>query len=109
MDENIYYVYRHFKKQTTQVVYIGRSRTLDFKRAYTLQCTQRNEDWCKIYKELGTDEKEVDEMSIEELLESYEEVFGDDDYGLKIRDRHEQFNEFTFELCPAPTYINLIK
>jgi len=65
--------------------------------------------WVINREELGTDEKEVDEMSTEELLESYEEVFGDDDYGLKIGDRHEQFDEFTFELCPAPTYIDLIK
>lgn len=55
MEENIYYVYRHYIKNTSEVVYIGRSRTLNFKRAYTLQCTQRTKEWCNIYNEFGID------------------------------------------------------
>jgi len=66
-------------------VYIGRSRTLDFKRAYTLQCTQRNEDWCKTYKEFGIDVEIVSQnMSDEESSELEEfliSCYGREDLG----------------------------
>ena len=64
--------------------------------------------WVINVEELGTDEKEPYEMNTEELLESYKEVFGDSDYGLRIGNS-EEFDEFTLELAPAPTYIDLIK
>lgn len=66
-------------------------------------------NWVIDTEELGTDEKETSEMTKEELLESYNEVFGrDNSCGLKIGD-YDTFSEFTLELCPAPTYIDLIK
>jgi len=50
------------------------------------------------------------DMTTEELLESIEELYGlDNDYALTIGDRYDEFDEFTLELCPAPTYIDLIK
>jgi hypothetical protein len=55
ISENIYYVYRHYKKDTNEVFYIGRSKTKNFKRAYQFQCRQRNIDWCKVYEEYGVD------------------------------------------------------
>lgn len=64
--------------------------------------------WVINVEELGTDEKEPYEMTTEELLESYKEVFGDSDWGLRIGNS-EEFDEFTLELAPAPTYIDLIK
>ena len=65
--------------------------------------------WVIGIEELGTDEKEPYEMTDEELLESYKEVFGDSDYKLRVGKEHEEFDEFTYNLCPAPTYIDLIK
>jgi len=78
MEENIYYVYRHYKKDTLEVVYIGRSRTLNFKRAYTLQCTQRTKEWCDVYREFGIDVQviaknltEDESAELEEFLITY--------------------------------------
>lgn len=64
--------------------------------------------WVINVEELGTDDKEPYEMTTEELLENYQEVFGDSDYGLRVGNS-EEFDEFTLELAPAPTYIDLIK
>lgn len=64
--------------------------------------------WVINIEELGTDEKESDEMTTKEILESYEEVFGDSNWGLRVGNMDE-FNEFTLVLAPAPTYIDLIK
>jgi hypothetical protein len=64
--------------------------------------------WVINTEELGTDEKEPYEMDIEELIENYKEVFGDSDWGLRVGNS-EEFDEFTLELAPAPTYIDLIK
>lgn len=51
-----------------------------------------------------------DNMSVIEILDSLEEIYGEfNDYYLTIGNRHNQFDEFTLELCPAPTYIDLIK
>src|SRR6478609_3876139 len=49
-----------------------------------------------------------DELTTEELLERYYEIYGDNDYHLTIGE-YDKFDEFTLELCPAPTYIDLIK
>jgi hypothetical protein len=51
---------------------------------------------------------DYDELTTEELLERYDEIYGDNDYHLSIGDE-EKFDEFTLELCPAPTYIDLIR
>ena len=64
--------------------------------------------WVIDVEELGSDEKEPYEMTTEELLESYREVFGNSDYKLRVGNS-EEFDEFTLELAPAPTYIDLIK
>ena len=49
-------------------------------------------------------------MTKEEILIALEEIYGEDnDYALTIGDRYEQFDEFTLDLAPAPTYIDLIK
>jgi hypothetical protein len=49
-------------------------------------------------------------MTTEELFKAYDEIYGLDnkDY-LKIGKSQDEFDEFTLELCPAPTYIDLIK
>lgn len=49
------------------------------------------------------------DMSAEEVIKECLEIYGDSDYGITIGDRHEQFDEFTLELFPAPTYIDLIR
>jgi hypothetical protein len=52
---------------------------------------------------------EHDELTTEEILSELEEVYGVlNDYYVTIGDE-EKFDEFTLELCPAPTYIDLIK
>lgn len=49
-------------------------------------------------------------MTKEEVLIALEELYGNgNDYALTIGDRYTQFDEFTLELAPAPTYIDLIK
>lgn len=51
-----------------------------------------------------------DDMTTEEIFNSLEEIYGEpDDYHLTIGVLNETFDEFTLELCPAPTYIDLIK
>lgn len=49
-----------------------------------------------------------DELTTEELLERYYESYGDDDCHLTIGE-YDKFDEFTLELCPAPTYIDLLR
>jgi hypothetical protein len=69
---------------------------------------ETNFSWVINIEELGTDEKDPYEMTTQELLENYREVFGDSNYGLRVGNSG-QFDEFTLELAPAPTYIDLIK
>ena len=55
-------------------------------------------------------EENGDEMSTEEVLSSLEEIYGEpSDYFLTIGKIHDEFDEFTLDLAPAPTYIDLIK
>lgn len=50
------------------------------------------------------------DMNLEEILNAVEELYGlNNDYALTIGDRYDKFDEFTLELCPAVTYIDLIK
>lgn len=52
---------------------------------------------------------EHDELTTEELFKEFIEIYDlSDDYALTIG-RDDEFDEFTLELCPAPTYIDLIK
>ena len=45
-----------------------------------------------------------------ELLEEYDKIYGSDNtLKLRIGESEEQFDEFTLIICPAPTYIDLIK
>src|SRR5690554_1088987 len=49
------------------------------------------------------------ELDFEELMEAHAEVFGEDDMDyLKIGNTYDAFNEFTHELCPAPTVTDLL-
>jgi hypothetical protein len=49
-------------------------------------------------------------MTTKELLSSLEEIYGEpDDYHLTIGKPYDEYDEFTLELAPAPTYIDLIK
>ncbi len=43
-----------------------------------------------------------------EFAEAIHEVYGGSD-GIEIGDDYDHFEEFTHGLCPAPTYIDLIK
>lgn len=47
--------------------------------------------------------------SLQELLLEYDEIYGEgnQDY-LKVGKKYDEFDEFTLEICPAPTYIDLI-
>ena len=49
-------------------------------------------------------------MSSQEIISTHDEIYGEGmrDY-LKIGDGCNEFDEFTLSLCPAPTYIDLIK
>lgn len=49
-------------------------------------------------------------LTTEELFFEYDELYGIDnkDY-LRVGKEYDEFDEFTLALCPAPTYIDLIK
>jgi len=49
-------------------------------------------------------------LTTEELFAEYDEIYGieNKDY-LKVGKEYDEFDEFTLALCPAPTYIDLIK
>jgi hypothetical protein len=49
-------------------------------------------------------------MSVEEILEAHADIYGESnkDY-LKVGNSYDEFDEFTLELCPAPTYTDLIR
>lgn len=47
---------------------------------------------------------------ITEVLEEYDEIYGlENTWNLKVGKPDDEFDEFTLSLCPAPTYIDLIK
>lgn len=49
-------------------------------------------------------------MSIEEILAEFEDIYGlGGNYALRIGRKDDEFDEFTLNLCPAPTYIDLIR
>lgn len=51
-----------------------------------------------------------EDMTIKEVLKEYDDIYGSENtWDLKIGESGEQFDEFTLTLCPAPTYIDLIK
>ena len=52
----------------------------------------------------------ISEKPLDEILEIVKDLYGDyyDNY-LTIGDSYSAFDEFTLELCPAPTYIDLIR
>ena len=51
-----------------------------------------------------------DDMTTKEILDSLEDLYGEpDDYHLTIGKPYDEYDEFTLELAPAPTYIDLIK
>lgn len=60
--------------------------------------------WVANIEELGGGE---DEMTVREIYMELEEIMGD--FGYSIGDPEDHFDEFTYRLCPAPTYIDLIK
>jgi hypothetical protein len=63
--------------------------------------------WVARTEEIGG---EVFNMSSEEIIAEVHEIYGeDDDYALTIGDKSNHFREFTYALCPAPTYTDLIK
>ena len=51
-----------------------------------------------------------DDMTVEQIIEEHKLIYGEDDKNyLKVGKSYDEFDEFTLELCPAPTYIDLIK
>lgn len=51
-----------------------------------------------------------DGKTTSELLKEYDEIYGlENDWELRVGKSDDEFDEFTLELCPAPTYIDLIK
>lgn len=63
--------------------------------------------WVARTEEIGD---EVYNMNSEEIIAEIYEIYGEgNDYALTIGDENNHFQEFTYPLCPAPTYIDLIK
>jgi len=64
--------------------------------------------WWVMHSEELTDNG--DGLTTEELFAEYDEIYGieNKDY-LKVGKEDDEFDEFTLALCPAPTYIDLIK
>lgn len=56
-------------------------------------------------EEIDEDELENDEPRT--WLNAHQEIF--DEYSIAIGNDYDHFDEFTRGLCPAPTYIDLIK
>ena len=51
-----------------------------------------------------------DDMTPEQVIEEHANIYGVDDKNyLKVGKAYNEFDEFTLELCPAPTYTDLIK
>jgi hypothetical protein len=49
-------------------------------------------------------------MTTKQLLASLEDIYGEpQDYHLTIGKKYDEYDEFTLDLAPAPTYIDLIK
>ena len=64
--------------------------------------------WWVMHSEELTDNG--DGLTTEEIFAEYDEIYGLDnkDY-LRVGKQYDEFDEFTLALCPAPTYIDLIK
>jgi len=63
--------------------------------------------WVVMTEELGDN---PESMSIEEILEAHAEMYGEEDQNyLRVGKAYDEFDEFTLELCPAPTYTDLIR
>lgn len=50
------------------------------------------------------------DMTPTEIIKEHADIYGENDRNyLKVGKSYDEFDEFTLELCPAPTYIDLIK
>lgn len=48
-------------------------------------------------------------MTKEEALAEFDEIYSlNGNYGLRVGRKDDEFDEFTFDICPAPTYIELL-
>lgn len=58
----------------------------------------------------GEEIENAQDLDTEDLFQAYDELYGLDnsDY-LRVGKEYDEFDEFTVDLCPAPTYIDLIK
>jgi len=56
-----------------------------------------------------TEELSEEEMTFSDIIEECEDIYGKDSDYLKIGDAYKEFDEFTLSLCPAPTYMDLLK
>lgn len=61
--------------------------------------------WVVNSEELSDDDGE---RTLEETLQEAINIYGEAN-AAEIGDDYNHFDEFTFKLCPAPTYIDLIK
>jgi hypothetical protein len=49
-------------------------------------------------------------MSPAELIDAHADIYGENDKDyLTVGNPHDTFDEFTLKICPAPTYMELIK
>jgi len=63
--------------------------------------------WVVCTEELGDNGYD---MTPEQIIEEHGKIYGKDDKkNLTVGNSYNEFDEFTLELCPAPTYIDLIK
>ena len=58
----------------------------------------------------GEEIENAQDLATEDLFLAYDEIYGldNEDY-LRVGKEYDEFDEFTVDICPAPTYIDLIK
>jgi len=78
--ENKYYVYRHYKKGTLDVFYIGMSGAKKYERAFTYHHPMRTPAWLSTFNEYGRDveilAEDLDKETAAELEEFLISIYG---------------------------------
>ena len=70
-------------------------------------------EWYVINKENFGDQDDYDidevEYYLDEVINEFGSIEDAEDYAFAIGDDYDHFDEFTLGVCPAPTYMELIR
>lgn len=74
---------------------------------------ENSREWYVINKENFADQEDydIDEVDyyLNEIIKEFGSIEQAEDYALDIGDDYDHFDEFTLGVCPAPTYMELIR